>query len=153
MAGGTAQAESASACAIKERVMAMTGKAMRELWATARQYGVTSDMLHQMAESELLEAHISKLNVRQLKYLTARCKGEHPTVPSVGSLISPAQVGFIRNLERKLGWSDNEKRLIGFIKKYTKKDNLSELTSIEASRVIEGLKKLAERMDTGWMKL
>ena len=118
---------------------------MRKLWAVAREYGVDKDMLHTLCREELNEEHISMLSDRQAIYLIDRLQGKDAVKPSPRGKITAEQKKYIRDLEIKLGWADNPARLAGFIKKYAKTTLLDWLTVRQASKVIEGLKALAER--------
>lgn len=63
---------------------------------------------------------------------------------------SVPQVRNIKGLEKKLGWDDNSERLQGFIKRQIGHEKKVEwLTPPEASKVIEGLKKMERRMGNG----
>ncbi|KYG90363.1 hypothetical protein A0U40_18400 [[Bacillus] sp. KCTC 13219] len=51
----------------------------------------------------------------------------------------------IEQLEQQLGWQDEPQRLQGFIKKYYKVERVEWLTSAQAWRLIESLKKMLEK--------
>lgn len=53
----------------------------------------------------------------------------------------------IRMLEKELGWNTNPARLKGFMKKFSKKENIKWLTAEEASKLIEGLKGAKRNMN------
>lgn len=61
---------------------------------------------------------------------------------------SPQQIWKIKQLASALGW-DNPRRLNGFLKKYAKVERLEWLDARRAYQVIEGLKKMAERLGEG----
>ena len=116
---------------------------MRQLWVTARNYGLDSAMLHSLALSELSQEHISKLSEREAKYLIERIKGKDVPKPAPKGRASYEQKKYIRDLAKKLGWDDNPLRLAGFIKKYAGIDNIEWLTPYQASKIIEALKRMA----------
>ena len=115
---------------------------MRQLWATAKNYGMDSEMLHNLLFSELSKEHISKLSEREAKYLIDRIKGKDVPKPAPRGRASNEQKKYIRDLAAKLGWDDNPARLSGFIKKYAKIDNIDWLTAYQASKIIEALKRM-----------
>lgn len=118
---------------------------MKRLWAVGREYGLSKEDMHALAEAELSEEHISKLSEAQAKYLIDRIQGKDVSRPAPRGMASNSQKKYILDLSHKLGWSDNPKRLSGFIKKYAKTDSIDWLTSYQAGKVIEGLKKMSER--------
>lgn len=120
----------------------MKPETMRQLWATARNYGLDSAMLHDLALSELSQEHISKLSEREAKYIVDRIKGKDVPKPAPRGRASNEQKKYIRDLATKLGWDDNPARLAGFIKKYAKVDALDWLTAYQASKIIEALKRM-----------
>lgn len=60
---------------------------------------------------------------------------------------SQDQIYQIHKLEKELGWSDNSERLKGFMKKYSRRENLKWLTITEASNLIESLKACKKNMN------
>ncbi len=125
--------------------MRIKPKTMKHLWAVGREYGLSKEDMHALAEAELSEEHISKLSEAQAKYLIDRIQGKEVSRPAPSGMASNSQKKYILDLSHKLGWSDNPKRLSGFIKKYAKTDSIDWLTSYQAGKVIEGLKKMSER--------
>ena len=120
----------------------MKPETMRQLWATAKNYGIDSEMLHGLCLEELNQEHISKLSEREGKYLIDRIKGKDVPKPAPRGRASNEQKKYIRDLATKLGWNDNPLRLSGFIKKYAKIDNIDWLTAYQASKIIEALKRM-----------
>lgn len=121
----------------------MKPETMRQLWATARNYGMDSEMLHELCLSELNQEHIRELSEREGKYLIDRIKGKDVPKPAPRGRASNEQKKYIRDLATKLGWDDNPARLAGFIKKYTKVDSVDWLTAYQASKIIEAMKRMA----------
>jgi len=70
-------------------------------------------------------------------------KKKKPRRPDLSILASEAQRKIIYHLMEDLGWIP--RRLYGFIQKMTVKDIPEQLTKEEASKVIEGLKKIRDR--------
>lgn len=127
------------------RVIRIKLELMRRLWAVSHEYGLDKDMLHELCLEELGEEHISSLSDKQAKYLIGRIQGKNVQKPAPRGMITNEQKKYIKDLEQQLGWDDNPARLAGFIKKYAKTDVIDWLTVRQASKVIEGLKVMAER--------
>jgi len=122
----------------------MVKKLNKTLWLKCREYGVDSEMLHQIAKDELKIEHISECSIQELLFLIDRVCGKEAKAPSPRGMASPAQKGLILHLAEMLGW-DDPKRLAGFIRKFAKVDSVDWLTKHQASAVIEGLKKLEQK--------
>lgn len=115
---------------------------LKKLWATAKEYGVDSDTLHDIANSELCKTSIKSMTQRELLYMIDRVKGKACRAPDVPGMITHKQKCLIESLVKKLGWDDNPARLAGFIRKYAKTDSAEWLTKSQASSIIEGLKRM-----------
>lgn len=76
------------------------------------------------------------LALRQIQGEGSQHTGNHAT---------KRQVWMIGQLEEKLGWKDNSKRLQAWLKKYYQVDSVQWLTRSQAWRVIESLKKMLEK--------
>lgn len=118
---------------------------MKRLWAVGREYGLSNDDMHELSRSELDREHISTLSEREARFLIDRIQGKNAVRPAPCGMASNEQKKYIRDLAQKLGWDENPARLHGFIKKYAKTDSIDWLTMYQASKIIEGLKKMAER--------
>ncbi len=68
-----------------------------------------------------------------------RIKDQQNTLPGKAT---PQQLWKIRQLEEKLGWIDNPKRLRKFMEKYSKVEKIEWLEFKQASDLIESLKKV-----------
>lgn len=67
---------------------------------------------------------------------------------SVNGLATKKEIWKIKQLVTELGWTDNPKRLNGFLKKYAGVERVEWLTHAKAWRVIEALKKLVARQES-----
>ena len=115
---------------------------LRKIWATAREMGMDEDVLRARVAALTGSESISSMTKQQAGIL-------------IDTLTNPAakrtdratqeQVWKMNQLAGQLGW-DNPKRLLGFIRKYAKVDSPAWLTSRQAWRVIEGLKKMLEKV-------
>ena len=120
-------------------------KLIKKLWATAREYGVDSEQLHDMANTELCKVSIRSMTQKELLYMIDRIKGKQCRAPDIPGMVTYKQKCLIESLAKKLGWDDNPARLAGFIRKYAKTDSAEWLTRTQASSIIEGLKKMIHR--------
>jgi len=119
---------------------------LRKIWALGKELNMDEDLLratvHGVTGSESISA-LSKYEAgKVIDNLTER-KGK--AKEKTTNRASKKQLWKMKRLAAQLGWEDNPKRLKGFIKKYAGVDRLEWLTSAQAWRIIEGLKKLAER--------
>ena len=137
---------SVTALASKFKKMKIKANTMKRLWAVAHEYGLSKEDLHNLSISELNREHISTLNEKEARFLIDRIQGKATVRPSPRGMASNEQKKYINDLAQKLGWNDNPARLAGFIKKYAKTDSIDWVTSYQASKIIEGLKKMAERV-------
>lgn len=121
---------------------------MRKIYAMAKELDLDNDLLHAFTMNIVGEeriSHLSKLQaIKLIGELEYKKTGIRKNV-SPKSRATTEQIYKIRALEKELGWNDNPKRLQGFIRKYSKVDNIRWLTEKAASNLIEGLKKILER--------
>lgn len=123
-------------------------KARRLLFGVAREYGIDSELLHERIENEFHRKSISELKDNQIYALVDKLKGKsnHRNINRHGAgRLSQAQHKLILEYADILGWTSNPKRLQGFIRKYSRVDDINWLTAKQASKIIEGLKKMFER--------
>lgn len=119
---------------------------LAKIWAMARQLDMDSDLLHVFVLNCTGQESISALSkVQAIKVIDA-LEGNLNKRPV--NRASKEQLWKMKQLAKQLGW-DNPKRLQGFVKKYGGVENPEWLTPAKAWRVIEGLKKLAERTESG----
>ena len=123
-------------------------KARRLLFGVAREYGIDKNLLYERIENEFNQKSISKLTDNQIYTLVDKLKGKN-TQHNIGrhgaGRLSQAQHKLILEYADILGWTSNSKRLQGFIRKYSRVDDINWVTVKQASKIIEGLKKLIER--------
>lgn len=117
----------------------ITQQQMRKIYVLANELGFDNEDLHDIVQSITRKKHISKLTFTEAGKVIERLQGK-PDKKRV--CLSSSQEKYIKDLAFKLGWSDNPKRLEGFIKKYSKARAVKNLTPIQASKIIEGLKRL-----------
>lgn len=126
----------------------MKNKTLRALWAAAREYGVDSDAIHELAYSEFEKKSLKELTDGEGWYLINKIKGEPTVKPKTQNrpgMATEKQKWLIDKLAEELGWGDNPARLRGFLHKYVHCDFAEWMTTRQASRAIEGLKALLEK--------
>jgi hypothetical protein len=129
-------------------------KQMQVLWVQAKQLGLSSFHLHELAHElsgknslKALSGKNAGLLIDLLQEAGARVKTKkrprRTLPPDVVELPSPEQGRYIKYLEKQLGWQENQKRLKGFLKYTIKRERI--LTKADAVKVIEGLKSMAKQ--------
>ena len=124
------------------------------MWVLARQIGIDNDELHELVAGVTGKASIKALSVMEGKdvidtliraggKVTNKRRPRRDLPANVVEMVTPKQARFIKYLEKKLGWQDSPERLKGFIKRTIKKKVVR--TKPEATKVIEGLKAMANR--------
>ncbi|GAB6170766.1 hypothetical protein JCM15765_02440 [Paradesulfitobacterium aromaticivorans] len=128
----------------------ITKPQIAKIWAMARELDMDKDLVHEFAYNVTKEHSLSGLSVQQaikvidaMEALTHKEKAK--SIEPKATRASKKQIWKMKQLAKELGWSDNEKRLQGFVKKYAGVDKLEWLTPAQSWRVIEGLKKLLEK--------
>ncbi len=124
----------------------------KKIYATAREIGMDNDLLHGVVEELTKKEHISDLTIAQaarvIDHITMNTDSRRfidlPTGRKV-AMATQKQMWKVQDLEEKLGWKDNPKRLRGFCRKYAGVDNPDWMTKEQAKRIIEGLKSLLKQ--------
>ena len=120
----------------------ITRAQLRHLWASAKELGMDSDQVHALVQTVTGQEHISQLTEEQATRVIDTLAGRKTKLPSG---VSKKQLWRIRDLAKQLGWADNPKRLLGFVKRQTGIERLEWLSASDARRVHEGLKVLLAR--------
>lgn len=107
---------------------------IKRIYMLARERGLDNEILHELVESVTKKRSIRKLTSEEATKIIVRLGGRkrHNT----------KQDKYILGLANEIGWGDNQKRLIGFIKKYYKKESMYVLTKREKTNLIIALEKL-----------
>lgn len=114
---------------------------LKKIWVIAKEQGMDEDVLRARVLALTGSESISKLTRAQANKVIDDLSPRHLGV----NRASKEQLWKMNQLAEQLGWGDNPKRLLGFIRKYARVDSLQWLTTAQAWRVIEGLKKLATK--------
>lgn len=126
--------------------------ALRKVFLLGRKLGFDQDAIRTIAASLLGipsgEISFAKLSNAQLSTLLDNLTAQAPSGPTpVKNSASHRQLWKLRQLEQALGMHTNPQRLAGLIRRQTRnrKSTLAELTTWEASGLIETLKAMESR--------
>ncbi|MCL2462092.1 MAG: regulatory protein GemA [Defluviitaleaceae bacterium] len=119
---------------------------LKAIWGTAKELGMSSEEVHTVLSRETGKDSMRDSTDRQLQRLLDALKLYKGVGEVQKNRLSGKQLHFINGLEKKLGWAGEPERLRGFINKKMsiQVDRPEWLTSQQASKVIEGLKKAIE---------
>lgn len=125
---------------------------IKKIWATAKSINMEKDDLYAVLKRETGKDSMRNCSQKELERVLLSLNTIKGFDNFRGNLATKKQLWKIRQLENELGWHDNPKRLQAFIKKYYKVDRVEWLTSAQAWRLIESLKKLLERCESNETK-
>lgn len=109
----------------------------RKIWATAKEYGIDRDMLHDIISNEIGKESLTELTDAEAESLIKRIQGQ------IGKCdeITKSQVEYIfRLLEIK--FPGNPARREGWLKKFCNTSNIEKMSKQEATKCITLLKKV-----------
>lgn len=110
---------------------------MKKIWVNAKDYGLDSQLLHELVLREFSKEHISELSDIQAEALIKIIKGEITSADGV----TGKQKNYIAMLLSHK-FFDNPKRADGYLIKYAGTTDISTLTKQKATALITALKKL-----------
>lgn len=116
---------------------------IRKLYALAKEKGIDNEELHELVYQCSGKDSIKSLSKDEGIRCIDRIEGRK-VLPT--GKITPSQLSYINDLIKQLGWNNNPKRLKGFIRKYTKVDEIKWLNVRQASNIIEGLKRQVKEL-------
>lgn len=126
-----------------------TFKQIRKIYATANELDIDKDLLHTISINTTGVESIALLTnsqaIQLIDELEYKKTGIRKKVVYRSNRATGDQIYKIKALESALGWEENPKRLKGFMKKYSRVDEIKWLTFEAASNLIEALKKVEER--------
>lgn len=123
--------------------MKITDQQRKKLFMLKKEQGLDDEMLHSMIYTITKKEHISELTKTEGIEVINALSLHKSQKPRGNNMASNKQMNYIKGLAKDMGW--NKTRLNGFIKKVGGVDDISFLTKTNASKVIEGLKKLFEK--------
>jgi len=129
--------------------MADRKKRLKVIWGMARELGMEKEDVYTLLYQQSGKEHMSDCSEAELSRTVQAMILLKERRTNRPGMITGRQRYKIRELERSLGWTENQKRLRAFIKKYYHVDNMDWLTEEAASNLIEALKKMVKRTGTG----
>lgn len=124
---------------------AQSKDAKKIIWGLAKGLGLNKEELYIVLFRETQKDSMRACTDKELQRVVQALvilKEESKNRPGMAS---NKQVWKIRQLEKKLGWYDNPKRLASFLRKWYGVDRPEWLTSHDAWKAIESLKKVLEK--------
>lgn len=122
----------------------MTEKQRKLLFVLAKQKGMDTEVLHSYVEAQTGKQSITEVTTQEAKILLDSLQEKKQTAKG---RITAKQLKYIKGLCQCLGWK--EKALNQFIEKQYGISNVNWLTSKQAAKLIEGLKKIWEKDKKG----
>lgn len=126
----------------------ITSAQMKKIYATSKELQIDNDLLHTFIFNMVGCKHISALTIYEANQVIDELEYKKTGVRKQqyrSNMATDDQIYKIHALERDLGWTDNPRRLKGFMRKYCRTDNEKWLTFDKASNLIEALKKVIDR--------
>lgn len=121
---------------------------VKKIWAISKSVGMDRQDVYNVLQRETGKDSMRACTKKELERVLLSLRMIQGTDSARGNRASKKQVWKIGQLEQQLGWHDEPQRLLGFVKKYYKVERIEWLTSAQAWRLIESLKKLAEKGTT-----
>lgn len=118
---------------------------IKNIWGLSKELNLSKDNLYDTIEGLTGKDSMRQLSTKELNKVImelGRMKDGHK---KKGQLASDKQVWKVHELEKQLGWSGEPARLKGYLKKRFGVENIRWMTSQQAWKAIEGLKKMADR--------
>jgi len=126
--------------------MKLTPAQLKKIWVIATKVGLSEDELHGLVLALTGSDSVGALSTKQahelINYLVEMEKGHLKLNELLEGAITPAQKDQINHLLYELGWFDKPQQAKEFLKKITGKDTVYQISRLEASKVIAGLKNL-----------
>lgn len=119
---------------------------IKRIWGIAKaSLGMTDDDLYALLHRETGKESMRDCTAKDLDRLLLSLRTMQGFSEQRGNRATKKQIWKIRQLEKQLDWDDNPKRLQGFLKRFYKVEQVEWLTSAQAWRAIESLKKLIDK--------
>jgi len=118
---------------------------IKKIWATARSIGMEQEDIYNVLQRETGKDSMRQCSQKELERVLLSLQSMQGFNNFRGNRVTKKQLWKIGQLEKQLGWQDNPQRLKGFIKKFYSVEQMEWLTSTQAWRLIESLKKLAQK--------
>lgn len=120
---------------------------IRSIWglAKSKELELTEDELYAIIIRETGKDSMRELTTKQLNKVLSVLINMKEKNRERSGMATDKQIWKIRELEYKLGWRNNPKRLLGFTRKFYKVEKLEWLRFNQAQKLIESLKKMLEK--------
>ncbi|MED3799975.1 regulatory protein GemA [Lysinibacillus capsici] len=118
---------------------------IKKIWTTARSIGMEREDVYNVLQRETGKDSMRQCSQKELERVLLSLQSVQGFNNFRGNRATKRQLWKIGQLEQQLGWQDNPQRLKGFIKKFYSVEQMEWLTSAQAWRLIESLKKLIEK--------
>lgn len=118
---------------------------VKKIWAISRDLGMDKQDVYNVLLRETGKDSMRACTQKELERVLLSLRAIQGTDSARKNRASKKQLWKLGQLEEQLGWQDEPQRLLGFVKKYYKVERLEWLTSAQAWRLIESLKKLVEK--------
>lgn len=118
---------------------------IKKIWATARSIGMEREDVYNVLQRETGKESMRKCTQKELERVLLSLQSVQGFDNFRGNRATKKQLWKIGQLEQQLGWQDKPLRMQGFVKKYYRVESIEWLTLAQAWRLIESLKKLAEK--------
>lgn len=117
---------------------------LRMIYGLAKQAGMDNDTLHDFAHTLHRVESLKDLSKSQASRFidNLKLKANYKPVPQSADRLTSKQKGKIFALARDMGWTDNPKRLRGFVEARVGVSDINFLSAQEAGLVIEALKAI-----------
>lgn len=143
--------EDISDAAVKAATEALiTQKQIARIWTTAAEIGMSRDAVYDLCWTMTKQTSLRMVSKKQaikiieeLEVKAGRGKGSAQGQANVTpGRLSYKQLVLIQQLEAKLGWQGNPKRLAGYCKRITGSEHVEWINVKQASALITALKRL-----------
>lgn len=118
---------------------------IKKIWATARSIGMEREDLYSVLQRETGKDSMRQCTSKELERVLLSLQSIKGFDNFRGNRATKRQLWKIEQLEKQLGWQDDPRRMQGFLKKFYSVEHMEWLTSAQAWRLIESLKKLVEK--------
>ncbi|MEC1178518.1 regulatory protein GemA [Metasolibacillus meyeri] len=118
---------------------------VKKIWAIARDIGMEREDIYSVLLRETGKDSMRKCSQKELERVLLSLRAVQGHRDARSNKATKKQLWKIEQLEQQLNWQSEPQRLQGFLKKYYKVERVEWLTSKQAWRLIESLKKLLEK--------
>lgn len=119
---------------------------IKKIWTASKKLDLSKEEIYMILQRETGKDSMRKCSEKELERVLFSLNSSSGFSNFRGDRATKRQLWKIRQIETELGWSDNPQRLTSFVHKYYKVESIEWLTSAQAWRLIESLKKVLERV-------